>query len=196
MSSQLLPVNQINALPVQTIAGVVSGTAYTVGGKTARYFSPADLGLDHQSLQSVAVGASFVWYLATPYLNLLGCTLLNVLMVKTYAANLAAGIALGAYAQTRQGALDTPGPFYITTVPAASNDLAAKVSLGPATAFLAAGANGDVQRWQITYGGYTATNTGQQGVFGTDTRLVFSENNLAATDPWNSATLTVSVWAS
>lgn len=209
-ASQLLPINQINAMPVQTIAGVVNGTVYTLGGRVSRYFSPADLELNGVNLVSFPTGgANPVWYQASNrlsglYLNLLGCTVFTLLIIKTYGTYLGAGQALTVFTQTRRGPTDAPDPFFI--VPAThlpDDNLAGKVNTYTAgTNFVAAAAAGEVQRTILSWGGTIRASLGQQNALGLDTRIVLSYAPQSARDPWGdpagvqaSATLTVAMWA-
>lgn len=198
MSSQLLPINQINALPVLTISGVVNGTVYRVGTRLARYFSPDDLGLNGVALSSFGVGGgapNLCWYAATPYLNITGCSLISVVVKKTYGATLLQGQALTLFLQMRQGSLDVPSPFFTGTAGTPNDQLAGKLSMAAATAFQAAAIAGEVQRQLVTWGGMLQATYGQQIAFGSDNRLVLSSLIKSNTSVWNDAVITVSAWA-
>ena len=208
MSSQLLPINQIDAMPVQTISGLVNGTTYTVGGRIARYFSPAALQLDHVFLSSYAFGGgapNHVWFAATPYLNLTGCQLVSFLVVKTYGTYLGAGTALNIFSQTRLGELDAPDPFFIQVAGGYGvvDQVAGKYNTFPtATPFVAAAGAGEVQRAMMSWGGTIQANVGSLMALGTNTRFVLSSVTKRDTDIWGdpagiltSATLTVAMWA-
>ena len=116
MSSQLIPVNQLNALPLITAAqAATAGTVQVVGGSVYRSFTPAQLGINATSVASDPGG---IYYLATPFLDLRGCSKVTVTLQRTVSANGALLPQLKLYGQTRQGPADA---MPIAVYPTAGN---------------------------------------------------------------------------
>jgi len=66
-----VPQNQIDALPIITPdAAAAAGDLQIVGGSISRFWSPATLGLNGVA----ATASGGVFFLATPYLDVSGCT--------------------------------------------------------------------------------------------------------------------------
>ena len=194
MASQTLPINQINALPVATVAGVVNGLATLTFGRLTKYFSPTDLGLSGAGWSSIVVGAGAYYYMATPWLDLRGCTVFSVVLARTIGATATAiPAAVAAYVQVRLSASDVPGPVLVNGS-SVDEGLSGKVQLATTGTTFGAGTAGDVQRALFTWGGVQQNGYGSQFAGGTDQRIIFTTsttNPLHPADAWSAA-----MWAS
>lgn len=197
MSSQLIPIVQINALPVLTISGAIQGTLYNVGGRISRYFSPTDLSINANALSSFAApGGDFYWYLATPFLNLTGCSLFSMLLVRNINTN-AAQISPGAtlWMQRRIDPLDVPPVTYFeTTTNNQAQEMAGMVKC--ATTFGVAGNANSRQRMLLNWGGVNFLSVGAAAALGGDQRFIMDMGGIAAARPGGDSTWTASLWAS
>ena len=195
MSSQLLPVTQIEALPVQTIAGTVSGDVYQIGNRVVRYFDPPRLWGD-TVLDNVIVGApNRFWFLATPWLDLSCCTLVEFMLCLTTKAVSPPAFAGTLYVQYRTGPLDNPGYFNLTGGQRVEvlNGTTILNTLG--SQFVAAPIN-TVQRQVVTWGGSINGAPGQMLAFGRDQRFLFAVPNLTSNNnPGDLNTYAAYIWA-
>lgn len=182
-----LPQNQINALPLQTIAQAIGGDEYTVvGGLVARYWSPTDLGLNAAAMPTVGPTYSLV----TPYLDLRGMRILSVLMRRV--AGPAASVALPnmqTWLQVRQGVNDTP-PALRLVGGTWSPTWCGAVQIGTGTTFQAAAA-GVEHAALITWGGVLQANYPGDIAAGFDGRLIFT---WITNPPDVNNVVTVSIW--
>ena len=125
MGIQPVPQNQLDALPLITVAQASSGGDVTVlGGQILRRFTPAVLGVNGAAASSYATPAALnVPYLVTPFLDVTGCTnFAFVLMItNTTAGNLTPPTQSSLYAQMRLGPTDAPPLYQFTTANADDN---------------------------------------------------------------------------
>ncbi len=200
MSSQLLPVNQINALPVQTISAAVDGQVFTVGGRVTKYFNPGQL-FNLQLMQSIHLPGLVDpwWYFVTPYLNLLGCYMFAFELTQKAGPHKAAPFPqMSLWMQRRLGPTDAPPLIVQDSANTPQPTISGMVELNSAlTGFLASNAQGEVQRWMFTTGGDVNAN-GQQLALGFDQRFVImisTGTGTSATRPTDDNLYSASLWA-
>lgn len=115
MSSQLVPVNQANALPLISVQqAATAGTLQVIGSALYRVFSPTDLGINASAVTSIVGPPAFV-YLATNWLDLRGCgrNAFRLRRVTPLGAGPALSATCGLFVQYRLGPADTPGVQYV-----------------------------------------------------------------------------------
>ena len=194
MSSGLIPVNQLDALPLISAAQAAqAGLLEIIGGRAARYFGPADLGINASGVSTVPVGAGFYYYLATPYLDLRGCSTFAFLLRRNVGATITALAGASLQMQWRLGSADAPGVTWIDPTGAFVNDAqAGKATVQIGVTFPATTA-GNNQRALITWGGVLQGGFGADVAPGADARLIVS---WSTTNPNNGDnTFTAALWA-
>lgn len=120
MAGNAVPQSQLDALPILTVAQAAQGgDVQVIGGQLVKTFNPDQLGINGivGLSQITPLGApDQIIYLATPYLDLTGCTKYSVLLrcTNTSAGNLLPP-PVTMYLQARMGPLDVPPLFYFDT---------------------------------------------------------------------------------
>lgn len=195
MSSGLIPVNQLDALPLISAAQAAqAGQLQIIGGRAARYFGPADLGINASGVSTFPVGAGFYYYLATPYLDLRGCSTFAFLLRRNVGATITALAGTASLQmQWRMNSADTPAVTWIDPSGATVNDnQAGKAQVQTGVAFPATTA-GNNQRALITWGGVLQNGFGSDVAPGADTRLIVSWSTNNPNNGDN--TFTAALWA-
>lgn len=203
MADAAIPVNQINAMPAQTVSALVNGSMVAVGDKVVRYFSPGDLFTGtvgtFPPLGSPATNG-YIWYLATPFLNLLGCTRLQFELAQIAGSHLAAPSPQPiTMLQARTDAVDVPAVGFIDgagAIPPINFNVLGMVQLDGVPTFATSPSVGAVQRALIVTGGTNSGSYGQEVAMGTDFRIVVMFGNGAAfNNPGDNNVYTAAAWA-
>lgn len=150
MSSGLIPVNQLNGLPLISAAqAATAGTVQILGGAISRTFSPAQLGINGVTTQTVNTKICLV----TNWLDLRGCCYHQFTLSKlnNTGGPLAALPACQLTIQTRLGPTDAPSASLVTG--GGINDaMNAIYSVSSGSVTFAASAAGDLFRAVWAFG--------------------------------------------
>lgn len=203
MPDPIIPENQRNSFPLQTVSGAEGAeVTVVVGGQVQKYWGPSSSGIVNAS--AVNVGGGHIACVGN-YLDMSGC--INVALLLTYFSNEAAGIAAPPnailFAQCRL-TKSTVMPLF-NTDPAAGTihlELCGMQQMGP-TIDSATGADwaatgaGATPTLQYLYRSWGPSLAGQNShgtqVIGSDVRFILS----FATNPVNAAKkFSLSVWGS
>lgn len=195
MGVGLIPVNQLDALPLISAAQAAqAGTLQIVGGRAARYFGPADLGINASGVSTLPVGAGFYYYLVTPFLDLRGCSTFAFLLRRNVGATITAlaGTAV-LQLQWRMNSADTPPVAWIDPTGTAVNEnQVGKAQVQTGVVFPATTA-GNNQRALITWGGVLQAQYSPNVAPGADTRVIVT---WSTTNPnLGDGSFTAALWA-
>jgi hypothetical protein len=113
--AQLLPQNQINALPTLTVAQAqAADTVQVVGGSITKNWIPQSTGVNGAQATADGVGAG--GFIATNYLDLTGCKFITLITTRV-PSDASAQVALGTantFLQYRLNKSDSPPTFRAT----------------------------------------------------------------------------------
>lgn len=191
------PVNQLDSLPlVDADSAAAGGEIQIINGVVVRYFSPAVLGIAGATVQSIAIGAGFFFYIAGNYLDLRGCTKFQLLVRRNVILTTGAMTAMQVGFQTRMGVSDNPLPTWILPGLSVNQTLSGSSSVNVTSIiFPAAGTAGNHQSALRTWAANEFQGFGGSAAsIGSDCRILFdwSTNPPAIGD----GTITAQLWAS
>lgn len=189
MSVQLVPVYQLNALPILTVQQAANaGTLQVIGGSIFRVFTAADLGIAGINTSVVNTKTCLV----TNWLDLRGCNKHAFTLMRSTPGGATAGIAFPASLQIqyRLGPTDTPSPSYVNggSIVDVMNEIV-PVTSGTVGVFPATANAADVQRVVWAWGDSTGSGSpwSQALALGGNVRLIvsWSTNPVNALNFWN-----------
>ncbi len=173
MSSGLIPVTQLNALPLISVSQAQAGTMTVLGGSISRSFSPTQLGISATTTQTVGTKVCLV----SNWLDLRGCVYHQFTLSKlnNTAGALLALPACSLTMQTRLGPTDNPSASLV--ISGSINDaMNAIYSVSSATITFAASNAGDVYRgvWAWGPGMGSGLSYDQAVAIGSNVRFIVS----------------------